>query len=108
MSPTAITAFLSIKAANAEERRPSDTGGQIDTSPINALNRREDFFPNPPSPKGFPRETLKAMDDAVAGHVSGPYKSNSGMWTEIFDEEEAYAAWNKAVQGEHFDKVDPM
>lgn len=23
-------------------------------------------------------------------------------------EEEAYAAWNKAVQGEHFDKIDPM
>ncbi len=23
-------------------------------------------------------------------------------------EEEVYAAWNRAVQGEHFDKVDPM
>lgn len=23
-------------------------------------------------------------------------------------EEEVHAAWNKAVQGEHFDKVDPM
>lgn len=25
-----------------------------------------------------------------------------------FHEEEAYAAWNKAVQGEQFDKIDPL
>lgn len=25
-----------------------------------------------------------------------------------FHEEEAYAAWNKAVRGEHFDKIDPF
>lgn len=25
-----------------------------------------------------------------------------------FHEEEAYRAWNKAVQGEHFDKIPPM
>ena len=25
-----------------------------------------------------------------------------------FHEEEAYAAWNQAVQGEHFDKIAPM
>lgn len=23
-------------------------------------------------------------------------------------EEEVYAAWNKAVQGEHFDRIEPM
>ena len=25
-----------------------------------------------------------------------------------FHEEEVYAAWNKAVQGEHFEKIPPM
>lgn len=25
-----------------------------------------------------------------------------------FHEEEVYAAWNKAVQGEHFEKIEPM
>lgn len=79
MPPTAITAPLSTKATNAKEQRPSDTGGRIDTSPINTLNRREDLFSNPPSPKGFSKETLEAMDDAAAGRVSGPYKSNSEM-----------------------------
>ena len=79
MPPTAITAPLSTKAANTEEQHPSDTGGQIGTSPTNALNRREGLFSNPPSPNDFPRETLEAMDDAAAGCVSGPYKNNSEM-----------------------------
>ena len=26
----------------------------------------------------------------------------------VIHEEEAYAAWNKAVRGEHFDKIDPL
>lgn len=95
MSPTAINAPLSTKVTNAEKQRFLDTCEQIGTSPSNALrmfvsafNRRGGFPFDPSNPNGFSRETLEAMDDAAAGRISGPYKSNSEMWAAIFDEEE--------------------
>lgn len=44
-------------------------------------------------------------------HVSyGEYKASVGIdgeWLALH-EDEAYAAWNKAVRGEHFDKIKPL
>lgn len=95
MPPTAISAPLSTKVTNAEKQRFLDTCEQIGTSPSNALrmfvsafNRRGGFPFDPSNPNGFSKETLEAMDDAAAGRVSGPFKSNSEMWAAIFDEEE--------------------
>ena len=46
-------------------------------------------------------------------HVTyGEYKASVGIDGELLagslHEEEAYAAWNKAVSGEHFDKIKPL
>ena len=39
-------------------------------------------------------------------HVTyGEYKASVGL---ALHEDEAYAAWNKAVRGEHFDKIKPL
>lgn len=45
--------------------------------------------------------------EMLAGSLPGrQYKMLVGWMA--FHEEELYAAWNNAVQGEHFNKIDPL
>lgn len=95
MATTTVTAPLSTKVTDAEKHRFVEICDAIGTSPSNALrmfvsafNRRGGFPFDPSSPNGFSRETLAAMDDAMNGRVSGPYKTNDAMWSAIFDDGE--------------------
>ena len=92
MATATISAPLSTKVTDAEKKRFVETCDTIGTSPSNALrmfvsafNRRGGFPFDPSNPNGYSRETLAAMDDAVNGRVSGPYKTNEEMWAAVFD-----------------------
>ena len=92
MATATISAPLSTKVTDAEKKRFVETCDAIGTSPSNALrmfvsafNRRGGFPFDPSNPNGYSRETLAAMDDAVNGRVSGPYKTNEEMWAAVFD-----------------------
>lgn len=93
MASAAINAPLSTKVTDAEKRRFVETCDAIGTSPSNALrmfvsafNRRGGFPFDPSNPNGYSSETLAAMDDAVNGRISGPYKTNKEMWAAVFDD----------------------
>ena len=94
MAATLTTAPLSTKVTDEEKQTFVSLCDQIGTSPSNALrmfvsafNRRGGFPFDPSNPNGFSAETLKAMDDAIQGRVSGPFSSNEDMWASIFDDE---------------------
>ena len=70
---------ISAKIKSDEKRIFLETCESIGTSPSNAIrmfvsafNKRGGFPFDPSNPLDFSEETLAAMDDAVAGRVSGP------------------------------------
>lgn len=85
------TAPLSTKVTPDEKGTFLQLCEEIGTSPSNALrmfvaafNRRGGFPFDTANPNGFNADTLRAMQDAVAGDVSGPFKTNQEMWESIF------------------------
>ncbi len=95
MSATLATAALSTKVTEPEKKAFVETCGAIGTSPSNALrmfvsafNRKGGFPFDPSNPAALSEETLAAMEDAEAGRVAGPFKSNEEMWASIFEDGE--------------------
>ncbi|EHF02069.1 MULTISPECIES: type II toxin-antitoxin system RelB/DinJ family antitoxin [Olsenella] len=95
MAGTLANAALSTKVTSDEKTLFTQICDSIGTSPSNALrmfvsafNRRGGFPFDPSNPYGLPRTTLRAMEDAEQGRVTGPFESNEEMWASIFDDGE--------------------
>lgn len=77
---------VSTKLRPEEKKAFIETCESIGTSPSNALrmfvsafNKRGGFPFDPSNPQGLSAETMRAIDDAASGRVSGPYATVGDM-----------------------------
>lgn len=81
---------MSTKVRADEKKLFVETCESIGTSPSNAIrmfvsafNKRGGFPFDPSNPQGLSAETLKAIEDAAAGRVHGPYETVEDMMASL-------------------------